>query len=77
MAQFRGAAAQGTGVVLVLHDLAQAMNYADRVLVLADGALLADGPPQQALAEEIIAKVWGISAHWLGEKGGMALALPA
>ena len=77
VAQFRDVAAAGTGVVLVLHDLAQAMNHADRVLVLSGGALLADGPPDQALAEEVIARVWGISARWLGEPGGMALALPA
>ena len=76
VAQFRISAAEGKGVVLVLHDLAQAMNHADRVLVLDGGALIADGPPGQALAEEVIARVWGISARWLGEPGGMALALP-
>lgn len=75
--QFREVAAQGTGVVLVLHDLAQAMNHADRVLVLSGGALIADGPPSQALAEDVIARVWGISARWLGKPGSMALALPA
>ena len=75
--QFRATATRGAGVVLVLHDLAQAMNHADRVLVLDGGALVTDGPPQQALAEDIISRVWGISARWLGEGGSMALALPA
>lgn len=77
VAQFRSSAAVGKGVVLVLHDLAQAMNHADRVLVLAGGILMADGPPQQALSEETIARVWGVDARWLGAPGGMALALPA
>ena len=40
-------AAAGHGVVLVLHDLALAMNHADRVLVLDRGALVADGPPER------------------------------
>ena len=63
-------------MVLVLHDLAQAMNHADRVLVLAEGALVADGPPREALSEAVIAQVWGVAARWLGEAGSMALAIP-
>ena len=77
VAQFRQQAAGGTGVVLVLHDLAQAMNHADRVLVLNKGKLVADGVPGAALSEAIIARVWGVTARWLGEPGGMALSLPA
>ena len=77
VAQFRSQAEQGAGVVLVLHDLAQAMNHADRVLVLDGGMLVADGAPREALSEPMIARVWGVTARWLGEPGGMALALPA
>lgn len=72
--QFRSLAGQGTGVVLVLHDLAQAMNHADRVVVLDRGTVAADGPPEQALGEAIIEQVWGIKARWLGEPGARALA---
>lgn len=70
----RKAAEEGAGVVLVLHDLALAMNHADRVLVLHEGQLAADGPPHLALAEEQIARVWGVEARWLGENGHRALA---
>jgi len=73
LARLREAAARGTGVVLVLHDLALAMNHADRVLVLERGALAADGAPEQALSEATIASVWGVAAHWLGEPGARAL----
>lgn len=62
------------GVVLVLHDLAMAMNHAARVLVLHRGRLIADGPPAEALSPEIIADVWGVKARWLGETGQRALA---
>lgn len=75
MMRLRGQAKAGRGVVVVLHDLAQAMNHADRVLVLDSGRLVADGPPQQALAAEILAHVWGVNADWLGTPGAMALAL--
>ncbi len=69
-----GAGAEaGAGVVLVLHDLALAMNHADRVLVLREGRLAADGAPEEALSEETIAQVWGVRARWLGEPGARAL----
>lgn len=75
----RGVADAGAGarvgVVLVLHDLSLAMNHADRVLVLAGGQLVADGPPEQALAAENIRQVWGIDAQWLGQPGARALVL--
>lgn len=75
VAHFRALAATGMGVVLVLHDLAQAMNHGDRVLVLSGGRLIADGPPDEALHQDIISGVWGIQARWLGEPGRRALAL--
>jgi iron complex transport system ATP-binding protein len=72
--QFRALAGQGAGVVLVLHDLAQAMNHADRVVVLDRGAVAADGPPDVALSEAEIERVWGVRAKWLGDAGARALA---
>jgi len=33
----------------VLHDLGAALRHADRVIVLKQGQLLADGPPAQAI----------------------------
>ena len=65
----------GVGVVMVMHGLAEAMNHADRVLVLLAGRLIADGPPEAVLDSEAIRRAWGIEAKWLGEAGGRALAI--
>jgi iron complex transport system ATP-binding protein len=73
LGHLRAAATAGAGVVLVLHDLALAMNHADRVLVLDQGRLAIDGPPAEALAEPVIGRVWGVPARWLGEPGARAL----
>lgn len=75
LAHFRDLAAQGLGVVLVLHDLAQAMNHADRVLVLSQGKLVEDGPPAEALRSEAIQRHWGVQAQWLGKSGARALVI--
>jgi len=75
LACLRSAARMGRGVALVLHDLALAMNHADRVIVLDEGAVAADGPPEQALSADIISRVWGIAPRWLGEPGARALVI--
>ncbi|WAT17992.1 ABC transporter ATP-binding protein [Aurantiacibacter sp. MUD11] len=69
----RAEAQRGTGVVLVLHDLALAMNHADRVIVLDQGRTKADSAPEEALSLDIIRDVWGVEARWLGEPGASAL----
>ena len=75
VARLREQARGGVGVVLVLHDLATAMNHADRVIVLEQGRVAADGPPHEALREDTIAAVWGIRARWLGDRGEQALSV--
>lgn len=75
LVRLRDLARQGAGVVVVVHDLALAMNHADRVLVLRKGQLVADGPPQAALTEQCIAQVWSVRARWHGDAGTRALAL--
>jgi ABC-2 type transport system ATP-binding protein len=45
----RGLAAAGRSVLFSTHNVSEAQRYADRVLVLADGALVFDGTPQELL----------------------------
>ncbi len=75
LARLRAEGWAGRGVVVVLHDLAAAMNHADRVIVLSGGRVAADGPPEEALAPDVIARVWHTAARWLGEPGHRALSL--
>lgn len=67
----------GRGVVIVLHDLAAAMNHADRVIVLDRGRVVADGPPETALTSELVTRVWQSPVQWLGEPGHRALVISA
>jgi iron complex transport system ATP-binding protein len=60
---FRRLAAQGRGVVVTLHDLTLAARVADRVVVLSRGAVLADGPPREALHPEVLARAYGVAAR--------------
>lgn len=42
----------GTTVLVVTHDMQLVADYADRVIVLADGAVIADGAPGAVLTDE-------------------------
>lgn len=75
LTSFRMAADAGTGIVLILHDLTLAMNYADRVIILKDGNVVADATPESALRPENIADVWGSDVRWVGRKGKRALVV--
>ncbi len=49
-------------VIAALHDLNLAARFADRIVVLSHGRVTADGPPASVLSEELLARVWGVSA---------------
>lgn len=57
----RTLAKQGKTVLLVLHDLAQALQYSDRVAVLAEGRLAAFDTPQQLFEQKILDRIFGVT----------------
>lgn len=58
-------AATGAGVVMVLHDLNLANQYADRVLILRAGKVEAEGKPIEVLNAETISRVFEVEADFL------------
>lgn len=58
MATMRGLADAGGTVVAVLHDLNIAARFADRIVLLADGAVAAIGTPDEVLREETLERVY-------------------
>ena len=53
----------GKTIVAVLHDLNQAARYADHLVVLREGAVLATGSPTEILTSELIRDVFGIDSR--------------
>ncbi|MEH3046751.1 ABC transporter ATP-binding protein [Sphingomonas adhaesiva] len=68
MELLRAQADAGGLVVAVLHDLTLAARFCDRVLVLANGVVAADGTPRDVLTPALLAQVYGITA-FAGENG--------
>jgi iron complex transport system ATP-binding protein len=62
MGLLRSAARAGGAVLAVVHDLALAARFADRVLVMNRGRLIADAPPGEALSSAQIADTFAVDA---------------
>ena len=64
-------------VVMVLHDLVHAANYADRVVVVDSGRIVADGPPSAVLTVELMRTVFGVAAKvFTNPESGRMVCLP-
>lgn len=56
---------QGITVIAVLHDLNLAALYAERLLVLKQGRLAADGSPSQVLQADLVQQIYGCTVSVL------------
>ncbi|MNU27089.1 Hemin import ATP-binding protein HmuV [compost metagenome] len=66
---------EGRGVVLTLHDLDAALRVADRVIVLAEGRVLADAAPAEALSPAVLKAAYGVEARTLEGARGPVLEM--
>lgn len=50
------------GTIIALHDLDHAAAYCDRIAVMENGRVVAQGTPHQIITSEMIARVFGVEA---------------
>jgi iron complex transport system ATP-binding protein len=53
----------GTTVAIVLHDLNLAARYADHLIAMKGGRIVAEGPPSDVVTEETVAEVFGLESR--------------
>jgi iron complex transport system ATP-binding protein len=67
----------GTTVVMVLHDLAMAARYADHLVAMRDGRIVAEGSPAEVVTPEVIAEVFAVTASVLIDpESGTPVVIP-
>lgn len=54
---------RGKTILFVLHDLAHALRYSDRIVLMEDGKLAGQGTPAQILESGMLDAVFGICTH--------------
>ena len=67
----RSLAEDGRAIVMVLHDLPAAMKYADRLAVLAEGGIAADGTPEEVYESGVLDRVFGVRLKRVAGEGEM------
>ncbi|MFC4553992.1 ABC transporter ATP-binding protein [Georgenia faecalis] len=68
---------RGTTIVMVLHDLNLAARYADHLVAMRDGAVVAAGAPADVVTAEMLQRVFGVEASVLPDPvSGTPLVVP-
>ena len=57
----------GKTVVAVLHDLNHAFRYADQLIAMRDGVVLATGAPEAIATSDLVREVFGIDCRILAD----------
>ncbi|MFH9752255.1 ABC transporter ATP-binding protein [Streptomyces griseus] len=60
----------GCTVVMVLHDLNLATRYSDNLVVMRDGAILAQGHPRDVITAELLYEAFGLQAKVIEDPVG-------
>lgn len=53
---------EGKSILLIAHDIKLAAKFCSRLILLADGKIVADGKPSEVLTEENLEKAYGLHA---------------
>ena len=64
-------------LVAVLHDLNQAARYADHIIAMKDGEVVATGDPATVITEELVRTVFGVDSKIIADpESGAPLMIP-
>jgi iron complex transport system ATP-binding protein len=69
---------EGRTLVAVLHDLNHAARYATHLIAMRDGAVVAEGAPEEVVTAELVEKVFGMPCRVIADpETGTPLVVPA
>jgi iron complex transport system ATP-binding protein len=60
---------RGIVALMNLHDPNMALLFSDKVLLLKEGALVAQGPPHEVITRESLMEVYGLEVQFVVENG--------
>ena len=68
---------QDRTVVAVLHDLNHACRYADQIIAMKSGSIVAQGDPSDVITEELVEDVYGLKCQIIDDpQTGTPLVIP-
>ncbi|MBD3174374.1 MAG: ATP-binding cassette domain-containing protein [Armatimonadia bacterium] len=77
MEMLRGLAREGITILMVTHDVTLSAGYCDRLWLLSEGRILAEGPPESVVTEDNLKQLYGAEFRVTTDPGtGLPLILP-
>lgn len=68
---------RGVTVAMVLHDLDEACRYADHLVAMHDGVVIAEGPPSEVVTPDLVQLVFGVDRLTIPDPvSGTPLVIP-
>lgn len=75
MSLIRAFTEKGGGALVVVHDIALAARFADRLVWMKEGRILADGPPAETLTADRMREVFAVAATVATNSGAPDLTI--
>jgi len=72
----RAFAQRGGGALVVSHDFGLAARVCDRIVLLGDGRVVADGEPAAVLTPALVERAFGMAAHVVEAPDGRPVVVP-
>lgn len=69
MTMLRAMVAAGSGALVVLHDLSLAARFADRVIAMQDGRIVAEGPVARIVTPMVLERLFGVPFAVTDDRG--------
>ncbi|WP_462332104.1 ABC transporter ATP-binding protein [Schwartzia sp. (in: firmicutes)] len=66
----------GITIIMVLHDINHALQYADEIVIIKEHGIFAQGTPKEILTVGMLAKVFGVEADIFVNSKGISVLSP-
>ncbi len=76
LAHLESLAAEGYGILKATHHPDHALASAQRVAILQQGCIVAEGPPADVLSAELLSRLYGVALEPVSLPGGRMLVAP-
>lgn len=68
---------QQRNIVMVLHDISLAARFADHLIAMRDGRIMAEGSPEAVISAEVLERIFGLEATVMADPyHGSPIVLP-
>lgn len=55
----------GIGIVMVLHDISQALEISDKIIIVKDGKIYSEGSPKKVITTKMMKDVYGVDCDMI------------